>query len=80
MKKFEEKLTLAKILLFPLSRQPLRRKQLETIAFRKSATHATFEPMFNFLVQKGLIQKSEQRHTAPYTITEKGKKFLEGLP
>jgi len=62
-----------------LSRQSLGRTQLEKRTVRRLGTHATFEGMFRYLVQNGYVQKSEQRHRAPYVITEKGQKFLEGL-
>jgi DNA-binding PadR family transcriptional regulator len=70
---------LAKIVLKELEKQPLSRTELEKRTVRKSGTHATFEGMFRFLVQSGYVQKSGQKHRAPYVITEKGAKFLEVL-
>jgi predicted transcriptional regulator len=46
---------------------------------RKNGTHATFEGIFRFLVQSGYVQKNEQKHRAPYVLTEKGVRFLEAL-
>jgi predicted transcriptional regulator len=68
---------LAKIVLKELNRQPLSRTELEKRTVRKEGTHATFEGIFRFLVQSGYVQKSGQKHRAPYMITEKGAKFLE---
>jgi predicted transcriptional regulator len=52
---------------------------LEKRTVKKIGTHATFEGIFRYLVQNGYVQKSEQKHRAPYVITEKGFKLLEGL-
>ena len=79
MRRLTERLRLAKIVLKELDRQPLCRTELEKRTVRKSGTHATFEGMFRFLVQSGYVQKSGQKHRAPYVITEKGAKFLEVL-
>lgn len=79
MRDLRERFNLAKIMLHELSRQPLNRTQLEKRTVRKSGTHATFEGLFSFLVKNGYVQKSELRHRAPYVITEKGNKLLEGL-
>jgi DNA-binding PadR family transcriptional regulator len=67
----------AKTVLKELERQPLSRTELEKRTVRKAGTHATFEGIFRFLVQSGYLQKSGQKHRAPYVITEKGAKFLE---
>lgn len=79
MRRLHERLSLAKTVLRELSRQPLCRTELEKRTVRKLGTHATFEGIFHYLVQNGYVQKSEQRHRAPYVITEKGFKLLEGL-
>jgi DNA-binding PadR family transcriptional regulator len=73
------RLSLAKTVLTELSRQSLSRTQLEKRTVRKSGTHATFEGIFQYLVQNGYVHKQESRHRAPYEITEKGSKLLEGL-
>jgi predicted transcriptional regulator len=72
-------MNLAKIVLKELKRQPLSRTELEKRTVRKAGTHATFEGIFRFLVQNGYVQKSGQKHRAPYVITEKGAKFLEAI-
>lgn len=77
MRRLTERMHLAKTVLRELSRQPLCRTDLEKRTVRKNGTHATFEGMFRFLVQNGYVQKSEQKHRAPYVLTEKGAKFLE---
>jgi len=79
MRRLNERLGLAKTVLKELSRQPLCRTELEKRTVRKFGTHATFEGIFRYLVQNGYMQKSEQKHRAPYVITEKGLKLLEGL-
>ena len=77
MRRLIDRMGLAKIVLKELERQPLSRTELEKRTVRKAGTHATFEGIFRFLVQSGYVQKSGQKHRAPYVITEKGSKFLE---
>jgi len=79
MRRLSERLNLAKTVLKELSRQPLCRTELEKRAVRKNGPHATFEGIFHYLEQSGYIVKSEQKHRAPYALTEKGTKFLEAL-
>jgi len=79
MRRLDERLRLAKTVLHELSRQKLCRTELEKRTVRKIGTHATFEGIFRYLVLNGYVQKGEQKHRAPYVITEKGFKLLEGL-
>jgi DNA-binding PadR family transcriptional regulator len=79
MRRLNERLRLAKTVLQELSRQPRCRTELEKRTVRKLGTHATFEGIFSYLVQNGYVQKSEKKHRAPYLITKKGLKLLEGL-
>jgi predicted transcriptional regulator len=79
MRRLNDRMNLAKTVLKELSRQPLCRTELEKRTVRKNGTHATFEGIFRFLVQSGYVQKNEQKHRAPYVLTEKGVKFLEAL-
>jgi DNA-binding PadR family transcriptional regulator len=79
MRRLNERLHLAKTVLHELSRQSICRTELEKRTVKKLGTHATFEGIFSYLVQNGYVQKSEQKHRAPYVITEKGRKLLEGL-
>lgn len=79
MRRLTERMNLAKTVLRELSRQPLCRTELEKRTVRKVGTHATFEGIFSYLLQGGYIVKSEQKHRAPYALTEKGAKFLEVL-
>jgi DNA-binding PadR family transcriptional regulator len=72
-------MNLAKTVLKELSRQPLSRTQLEQQTVKRTGTHATFEGIFRYLVQSGYVEKSEQKHRANYTITEKGTKLLEAI-
>jgi predicted transcriptional regulator len=79
MNSLYERLNLAKIVLAELSKQSLRNKELEKKTVMKGGTHATFEGMFRFLIQYGYVEKTERRHCAPFCMTKKGRKFLEGL-
>jgi DNA-binding PadR family transcriptional regulator len=79
MRRLNERLRLAKTELHELSRQSRCRTELEKRTVKKLGTHATFEGIFHYLVQNGYVRKSEQKHRAPYVITEKGLKLLEGL-
>jgi predicted transcriptional regulator len=79
MRSLTDRMHLAKTVLKALERQQLSRTDIENRTVRKVGTHATFEGIFRFLVQNGYVQKSEQKHRAPYAITEKGAKFLEAL-
>ncbi|MEM2971118.1 MAG: hypothetical protein QW270_01660 [Candidatus Bathyarchaeia archaeon] len=79
MKSLNERLKLAKTVLKELNRQSLSRTELEKRTVRRVGTHASFESIFHYLVMNGYVQKSEQKHRAPYVITEKGVKLLEGL-
>ncbi len=79
MRRLTERMHLAKTVLRELSKQSLCRTELEKRTVRKYGTHATFEGMFRFLVQNGYVQKNEQKHRAPYVLTEKGTKFLEAI-
>jgi len=75
----EERMRLARIVLTELKRQPLRRSVLEKRTVMHCGTHATFEGIFRYLVENGFVEKTAESHTAPYRITAKGLKFLEGL-
>jgi len=79
MRRLHERLRLAKTVLHELNRQSLCRTELEKRTVKKIGTHATFEGIFHYLVQNGYVRKNEQKHRAPYVITEKGVKLLEGL-
>jgi predicted transcriptional regulator len=79
MRRLTDRINLAKTVLKELDRQSLCRTELEKRTVRKYGTHATFEGIFRYLLQDGYIVKSDQKHLAPYTLTEKGKKFLEAL-
>lgn len=79
MRKLGDRLHLAKIVLSELKKRPLGRTELEKRTIRQFGTHSAFEGIFHYLVQGGYVAKSERRHRAPYTITEKRLKLLEGL-
>lgn len=79
MRNLQERLRFAKVILHELSREPLSRTLLNNRFIQKSGTSATFEGIFKFLIKNGYIEKSSSAHRAPYCITEKGAKLLEGL-
>jgi len=79
MRRLTDRMNLAKTVLKELSKEPLCRTELEKQTVRKVGTHATFEGIFRYLLQDGYIVKSDQKHRAPYALTEKGAKFLEAL-
>ena len=79
MRRLRERLHLAKIVLKELRKAPLGRSELERRTVKKWGIHSTFEGIFRYLVQNGYLEKSGREHRAPYVITEKGVKLLEGL-
>ena len=80
MKKREKDLHLARIVLAELVRAgSLRRRDLEKRTLIKCGTRATFDSILAFLKAQGYVIKAFGRHTAPYQITDKGKRFLEAL-
>ncbi|MCD6431828.1 hypothetical protein CW693_03275 [Candidatus Bathyarchaeota archaeon] len=79
MRRLDERLRLAKTVLNELKKTPLGRTELEKRTVKRCGTHSTFEGIFRYLVQKGYVKKSGERHRDPYTITDKGLKLLEGL-
>ena len=79
MRRLSERLHLAKIVLNELRKSSLGRTELEKRTVKKHGTHSTFEGIFHYLVENGYVQKSGQEHRAPYVITERGLKLLEGL-
>jgi len=79
VKSLDERLTLAKIILRELSKEPLSRTRLDKKVTHNIGTHASFEGIFRYLTHKGCIQKSGQKKRDPYCITEKGRKILDGL-
>jgi hypothetical protein len=62
-----------------LSRSPRSRKFLLLEFDRRFESPAAFESTFLFLVTDGSVAKSGAEHRAPYCITERGRKMLEGL-
>ena len=79
MRSLAERIQLAKTVLKELSRQPLCRTELEKRTVRKYGTHATFDGIFHYLVQNGYVVKSDQKHRAPYALTDRSARFLEAL-
>ena len=80
MKKRERDLHLARIMLAEhVKAGSLRRRDLEKRTLIKCGTRATFDSILAFLKEQGYIAKASAEHTAPYQITEKGKRFLEAL-
>jgi predicted transcriptional regulator len=79
VRNLEERLKLAKVILHKLSIEPLPRSLLNKRFIQQSGTSAIFEGIFKFLIQSGYVEKNGSAHRAPYCITEKGRRFLEGL-
>ncbi len=79
MKRLTDRMDLAKIVLYELSRQPLSRTELGARTTRMACTHAAFEGIFRYLVQDGYVQKSGPQHRAKYMLTEKGAKLLGAI-
>jgi DNA-binding PadR family transcriptional regulator len=69
----------ARVILHVLSKQPLRRTELERLTARKIRTHGTFVGVFYFLVDEGYVQKQGEWHCAAFAVTERGTKLLEAL-
>jgi Predicted transcriptional regulator len=71
------RLDVAEGILKTLSYAPMRRTTLEKKVFRtKDISYSCFSSMFAFLLCDGDIEKVTAEKTAPYKLTEKGKKFL----
>jgi len=79
VKSLDERLTLAKTILRELSRQALSWTQLDKKVTHEIGTRSKFEAMFRWLICKGCIEKTGQKTRDPFRITEKGRKFLQGL-
>ena len=80
MRTLAKRLQVARTILDLLNQQPLGRTPLENRTIKKAdVTHAVFEGIFQFLRQNGYLEKSSQKHRAPYQITEKGRKLQKGL-
>lgn len=79
MRRLEEKLRLARIVLRELERAgSLRWTELEKRTIKRCGTTGTFKAIMRFLKTKDCIKKAgPPGHRDPYTITEKGKLFLE---
>ncbi|MEM1564034.1 MAG: hypothetical protein QW161_05125 [Candidatus Bathyarchaeia archaeon] len=70
-----ERIVLAEL----LKAGPLSYTQLYKRTLKLCGTPATFEAIFNHLKATGRIAKTASSHRAPYIITDKGKRFLEGI-
>ena len=79
MKRLDERMDLAKIVLHELKRQPLSRTELAKRTIVKAATPAAFEGIFRYLVKGGYVQKSSTEHRAKYMLTDKDAKLLEAI-
>ncbi|MEM2107832.1 MAG: hypothetical protein QXL10_00910 [Candidatus Bathyarchaeia archaeon] len=79
MMNLEERLRYAKVILREVSREPCSRTFLAKRFIQASGSPASFETLFRFLRANGYVEKVSDEHRAPYRITERGRKFLEGL-
>ena len=73
---FPERLTVAKIVLLELAREPLSHSVLSDKACVKGVSHGCFEAAFAFLVADGDVEKCGVEHRAPFRVTDKGQCFL----
>lgn len=73
------RMNLAKTVLKELSKQPLRRTEIEMRVIKKPVSHGTFVNIFSYLVENGYLQKKEQKLRSSFELTEKGRKLLEAL-
>ncbi len=79
MKCLTERMNLAKTILHELSRESLRRTELELRTVRKIGTHESFDGIMRYLISGGYVQKATPKHCSNYTITERGTKLLEAI-
>ena len=75
----EKYLERMRLVLRELSKGSLSRRSLESRFTRRFESPAAFESTFLFLVRDGRVAKSGPEHRAPYCITERGRRMLEGL-
>ena len=75
----EKYLERMRLVLRELSKGSLSRRTLESRFTHRFESPAAFESTFLFLVRDGRVTKSGLEHRAPYCITERGQKMLEGL-
>ena len=79
MKKLQERLELAKVVLREVSRDSCSMSVLETRVLVKAGSHSTFTSLFYFLRDSGFIVKSGSDHRAVNCISAKGRLLLEAL-
>ena len=80
MKELRARLRIAWCVLRELSRQPLlSRSELTRRAILRGGSYASFNSIFVFLVSEGYVEKNGAEMQAPYRITDRGKRLLEGL-
>ena len=75
----EKYLERMRLVLRELSKGSLSRRSLESRFTHRFESPAAFESTFLFLIQNGRIEKNGSEHRAPYRITERGRRMLEGL-
>jgi hypothetical protein len=75
----EKYLERMRLILRELSKGSLSRRTLESRFTHRFESPAAFESTFMFLVRDGRVAKNGTQHRAPYCITERGRKMLEGL-
>jgi DNA-binding PadR family transcriptional regulator len=75
----EKYLERMRLVLRELSKGALSRRTLESRFTHRFESPAAFESTFMFLLRDGRVTKSGTQHRAPYSITDRGRKMLEGL-
>jgi predicted transcriptional regulator len=79
MERFTEKSRLIKVILESLKREPQRREKLLKNVLARCGSTAKFNSVFSWLVKQGYIAKVSEKHTAPFTLTVKGRKRLTAI-
>jgi predicted transcriptional regulator len=79
MKTLADRMQLVKTVLTVISRQPIRRVEIEKVIISKGPTHHQLDGILRFLVDSGYVQKTDATRFSNVRITEKGCKLLEAL-
>lgn len=80
MSKLEERMRLAAAILRSLAEGPKRYTALMRLALGAQASPSRFIYLLRWLEGRGYIKKGGRKETsAPWRITEKGKRFLEAI-
>jgi hypothetical protein len=79
LKKFEEQQQQVKVILAMLEREPLRWDMLLRRVVGLGNSVGEFNGALYWLKNKGFVLKADDKRTAPYSLSPKGKQYLAGL-